>query len=627
MASIDVDQVVRAVLWRRWWPAGRARVAVVPREPGCDAGVVAVGRAVLADRRIRRRFGRHVAWVTAGRECPDSATSWDLQHGLLTRLSPGTAVPYDGWLFQRDRLMRRHRRLLLVVDDTGGGWSPANLFSERRGHVNLLLAATREGLPAGSVVVEVDAAAAVGAARADLAARAGLPGDADRVAELAVFFPGEPVPVGLVRSLWRVTGGLSLDDTDRLLHRVAGAVTVDIDGGVTLDPTAHAVLRHDRPAKWFAAVGAALVDDLAARLPRARPLIATGPDRAWWELDPANAYLWERLVWHLLAAGRQLEAELLAGDLRWVTARLMRTGPGGPLRDLMAVVAGSTERVTTHLRDAYKRASARLDPPDDVLHHALRYANTWREDPYRPNPWAEQVRVVEAASPRPRLVPRWRPADDPQRHGTPVPSSYGFDVSPDGRLLAVAGGGKFVTVTDLVTGEAVASMKCYSRSRDVTFGSDGTWLALRTWDNYFPGVVEDPPVSSTVQVWDIATQSKRFEIRGHFRSHISGFTISPDGRRLTTSHEDGTRAWDTTTGGAATDPPGGAPAAPGPTRISPDGVWRAEVDGADVRLWNVATGAPGPVARTAGPLRGVRWLPKGLLAHGDYGLYVFDVIG
>jgi hypothetical protein len=350
-------------------------------------------------------------------------------------------------------------------------------------------------------------------------------------------------------------------------------------------------------------------------------------------MDPANGYLWEHLVRHLIAAGRHLEAELLAGDLRWVTARLLRSGPAGPLRDLAAVGPVASDRVgTAALRDAYRRAADRLDPvepphpPEAVvgaLHNALRY----------PNPWAEQVRVVEAGSAQPRLVPRWRPTDDPQRARIPTALGFGWgvDVSPDGSLLAIAGGGKFVDCVDTTTGELVASMKCYSKAQDVAFGPDGTWLAVRTHDvAYMPGV-EDPPVSSCVQVWDVATATKRFEVSGRYRSHISATAISADGTRIATRHEDGIQVWNTAGGnpvaGAPTDSLG--PWLPVHHResISPNGVWRAQVCGAELRLWDLAAARPGPMTRVGRALHGILWLPdsSGILAYGDNGTYLFDI--
>ncbi|MEJ3748947.1 WD40 repeat domain-containing protein [Actinomycetes bacterium KLBMP 9797] len=635
MTSSDVDRVVHAVLRRRLpWRTRNVRIAVVPQEPGPDvgAGLVVVGRRVLADPRIRRRFGAGTGWMVNG---PDSDASQDLRYHLLVQLTGPT--PFHYWILRWEKVLRRYRRLLLVIDDTGAGWSAANLFSGLRGHVNLLLSSTADGRPNGAEAVAVDTAAAVGAARDEVAARLGslARADAERVAELAVFVAGDPVPAGLVRSLWRLTGGLEPATADDLARRAGGPVTVDAHGRVTLDPVAHAVLRHDRSPGFFADLGAALLDDVAARLPRARPLIAIGPDRAWWELDPANGYLWEHLVRHLVAAGRPREAELLAGDLRWVTARLLHTDPGGPLRDFGVVAPAAADAITGHLREAYRRAAGRLDPvqpphPPDalagILHNVLRYPNDSR---YRPNPWPEQVRAVEAHSPGHRLVPRWRPDDDPQDGRTLLPGSFGLDVSPDGRVLAVAGDSKFVTCTDLATGETVAMMKCYSKSRDVVFGPDGTWVALRTWDNHFPTPVEDPPESSTVQVWTIRPTVKRFQIEGRYRSHIRRMAVSPDGRLLVTWHDDTMRMWDARTGALATDTPTADPQAWQRVHVrsaaSPDGAWRAEIHGAELRLWDLAADRPGPVTRSYGDLHGLRWLPDGILTYGSYGITVYDV--
>ena len=107
-----------------------------------------------------------------------------------------------------------------------------------------------------------------------------------------------------------------------------------------------------------------LLDAVAADLPAASPLdpAAGRPARvAWWELGHEDRYVWDHLIEHLLDAGRPGDAEAVAGDLRWVGARLERFGPAAPAADLCrgrdAAGGPAAGRAGTRRRICWRRPS------------------------------------------------------------------------------------------------------------------------------------------------------------------------------------------------------------------------------------------------------------------------------
>jgi hypothetical protein len=111
---------------------------------------------------------------------------------------------------------------------------------------------------------------------------------------------------------------------------------------------------------------------------------------AWWELGDEDRYLWDHLIERLLDAGRPGEADAVAGELRWVGARLERFGPAAPTADLST--AGTPR--AARLQAVIARAAHLLAPAEpagavvDVLH-------SWvASDP----DWGPQVTVLRDAT-------------------------------------------------------------------------------------------------------------------------------------------------------------------------------------------------------------------------------------
>ncbi|MFD0406115.1 NB-ARC domain-containing protein, partial [Kitasatospora sp. NPDC127116] len=401
----------------------------------------------------------------------------------------------------------------------------------------------------------------------------------DRHRELGVFVEDEAIPVGLVRRLWQISGGLTAAQSHALLTELAGLslLTVDPAGGgrITLHDVHRDYLRQALGADGLTRVNANLVDAVITHLPAAAPLAADAPDprHAWW--DTADGYILDHAIEHLLAAGRTADARALASDLRWIDRRLHQRGPNAPISDLLRIGSpDAAERAGDLARAAHLLQRTQPDHSlTAVLHGRLTDISRWHA----------QVTAHAEQLTHPRLSSIWPLPDLPQPallrafvgHSDAVST---LAISPDGTWLATGSIDKTVRIWgDAATTETATLTGHTDMVLEVAVSPDGTWLATAGYDG-------------TVRIWDRTTGRETAILTGHTRAVLS-VAISPDGTWLATAGYDGTvRTWDRTTATETTALTGHA----GMVRsvaISPDGTWLA-TGGNDktARIWDRTTG-------------------------------------
>ena len=209
--------------------------------------------------------------------------------------------------------------------------------------------------------------------------------------------------------------------------------------------------------------------------------------------SPRSSTCWTR--------GRPGEADAVAGDLRWVGARLERFGPAAPAADLSAVGTPRAAR----LRAVLARTAHLLAPTEparavvDVLHSRV------ADDP----DWGPQVTALRDICHRPRLVNRW-PLPD-----LADPALRRVLIGHTGWVNGGGGGAGWQLAGLRRRGRDGADLGCGHRAG--TGGADrprrlGEWRWR--WRRMAAGW---PPAAwtRTVRIWDAATGQERAILAGH----------------------------------------------------------------------------------------------------------------
>ncbi|MEV3997611.1 hypothetical protein AB0K62_18330 [Streptomyces halstedii] len=366
-----------------------------------------------------------------------------------------------------------------------------------------------------------------------------------------------------------------------------------------------------------------------------------------------DGYLLDHLIDHMLAAGRTTSAEAVAGDLRWVEARLAQRGPTAPWSDLTRIDTPHAHPLAHSLAQT-AHLLAPTNPP-----HALASVLRARLDTH-PH-WQPQITACQHdPAQRPCLTNEWPLPDafPPALQRTLTGHTnwvHSVAIARDGTWLATAGD-ETVRIWDRATGSCTATLTGHTNwVHSVAIAPDGTWLAtagtdetVRIWDratgsctatltghtNWVHSVAIAPDGTwlatasndETVRIWDRAFVAQTSPHSGHtYRVH--SVAIAPDGTWLATASNDETvRISDRATGSCTATLTGHTNLVRS-VAIAPDGTWLATASTDEtVRIWVAADQPPVTMMRTEGPLLSCAWGAAGeLVVGGERGLYLFKL--
>lgn len=340
----------------------------------------------------------------------------------------------------------------------------------------------------------------------------------ERYLELAVLGDEPAVPGSAFEVLWSAAGLEPLDARDLIARLVARSLLLRDQGGrFRLQALQADYLR--REAVDLSILHQRLVEAYSARCP------------GGWFSGPDDGYFFQRLPFHLAAAGRLEELRALLLDGRWLAAKLGTAGVNALLND-------------------YNRADG--GEPLELLQSALRLsAHVLARDPRQlagqllarlpesvPDARAGLIAAVQAVPSGPWLRPLWGRLN---RAGSELLRTLEGHARGVGALAVLGDGGvlsgsddRTLRLWDLATGEML---------RCLEVGSGGVADVAAIDDRRAVCASED----GTLRLWDLETGAELRRLDGLSKTVRSVATL-PGGRVVCAAADQTLRIWDIESG-------------------------------------------------------------------------------
>ena len=327
------------------------------------------------------------------------------------------------------------------------------------------------------------------------------PPDRDRFFELGVFAEDAEVPLAAVGLLWQGTAGLDPAESALLCERLDGLSLLTLAwSGPTRVLVMHDVIR-DYALSRLGPAGAAAAH--AALITAVRGTLPAGERGApaWWRLPgtPGSGYLQAYLTYHLKAGGLGAELDQVCGDLRFVSARLLRSGPAAVEADLARSDSPGAVRLRRVIgQNAHLLSPA--EPPGALITTLTSRLGGIPE-------LAAQLAGLRSALHVWTAWPSWLPPDQPSEALIRVLTGHtgmvnAVVIAPDGSWLATAGSDRTVRIWDAGGAPRAVLTGHTGTVWAVAIAPDGSWLATAGNDG-------------TVRIWDAdgSTSTSVTEIR------------------------------------------------------------------------------------------------------------------
>ncbi|WP_283138824.1 NB-ARC domain-containing protein [Rhizohabitans arisaemae] len=349
----------------------------------------------------------------------------------------------------------------------------------------------------------------------------------ERFLELGIFAEDVDVPLDVVALLWQGTASLTSEQSQRLCEELAGLSLVSLrwEEGRQRVVALHDVVRDFIRSKdglgpeQMTQANRALIN-------KAAELVAADEGRIgdWWRL-PDGHFLWDQLVYHLAEGGLEAALNVLITDVRWVLARLAKSGALALEADLTFSQdpgAVKTRRLVAQVGHLLSDLESGELSEGNRLTHLIVLPNFQKQ--------ISELREKYG----PFLLPAW-PLPESRNSAVIRTLNGHFDtvatvkIAVDGKWLASAGDDRVVRLWN-VDGSLRTVLEGHtSLVTEVAIAADGSWLASASGDR-------------TVRLWN-ADGTQRAVLKGH-TSWVNSVAIAADGSWLASGSHDGTvRLW------------------------------------------------------------------------------------
>jgi hypothetical protein len=334
-----------------------------------------------------------------------------------------------------------------------------------------------------------------------------------RYLELAVFGEDVTIPGPVLVRYWKTTGGWSEFQTRRYCQRLADLALISdyhrYPDQLALHGVISSYLREQTHHRRIELHGA-LVDAHRSLVPNC------GQISAWWQLPPAQTYLWVWLPAHLRGAGLDQELRACLHHPQWLAGKLQYVGPAA----LEADLALSDDPLSHALGTAVRKNAHVLGPLEPPGSLAATLVNRLPSDGLTKTTVDKLLAGLTTAHLRAITTLPDQPHPALVRVLTGhIGAVEALAVSPDGSWLASAGTGGEVRIWDPATGTTRHILTGHTREvRALAVAPDGSWLA-------------SAGAGGEVRIWDPITGTTRHILTGHTRE-VRALAVAPDGSWL-----------------------------------------------------------------------------------------------